>query len=166
MALQAEVWPRPGLVWVAGTDAYSDSGSLEFCEHWELVKEVRGLSLFPLHSLRLVPESQLSCSALFWRGCRKWGWGLLQVLGSPGSACAVRQRPPSRSVFTTPPVAARCRQPCWPWGVRGPPPDASFLEDALWFQPHFQVLSFLLSHRSYVGIYCSWFPLSPSLGIC
>lgn len=84
MALQAEVWPRPGLVWVAGTDAYSDSGSLEFCEHWELVKEVRGLSLFPLHSLRLVPESQLSCSALFWRGCRKWGWGLLQVLGSPG----------------------------------------------------------------------------------
>lgn len=45
-------------------------------------------------------------------------------------------------------------------------PDASFLEDALWFQPHFQVLSFLLSHRSYVGNNCSWLPLSPSLGIC
>lgn len=86
LALRAEVWPRLGLVWVAGTDAYSDSGSLEFSEHWELAKEVRGLSLFPLHSLRLVPESQLSCSALFWRSCPKWGWELLQVLGSLGEA--------------------------------------------------------------------------------
>lgn len=59
----------------------SDCSSLEFGERWELGKEIRGVSLFPLYFLSLVPQSQLTLPPLFWGGCSKGGEGLLALVG-------------------------------------------------------------------------------------
>lgn len=64
----------------------SDSSSLEFSERWELVREIRGLSLFSPYLLSLVPESQLSCSTLSQRGRSKWGEGSCRCWGLQGGA--------------------------------------------------------------------------------
>lgn len=92
---------------MAGTDASvqlfrpKDCSSLEFSERWELEKEIRGVSLFSLYFLSLVPKSQLTFLTLFWGGCSKWGEELLALIGGlPGRQ---QMKHPSLDAASNPP---------------------------------------------------------------
>lgn len=101
-----------GRRWSFCTALPKDCSSLEFSEHWELEKEIRGVSLFSPYFLSLVPQSQLTFLTLFWGGCSKWGEELLALI----------RRLPGRRKMKHPSLDAVSSLPRWRFPVCLPIP--------------------------------------------